>query len=129
MFTIISSWKNNYNSWKSFKGNYLLIKYENLVYEPNKEFRKICNYLTDKINIKFDDEKIFTAIKENNFENLKKLENNKGFNETVKDKSTGKLKRFFNLGPENKWENILDPKIKTMIEKEFKKEMKELGYL
>ena len=129
MFTIISSWKNNYNSWKNFKGNYLLIKYENLLYEPNKEFYKICNYLTDKINIKFDDEKIFTAVKENNFENLKKLENSKGFNETVKDKSTGKLKKFFNLGPENKWENILDPKIKTILEKEFKKEMKELGYL
>ena len=26
-------------------------------------------------------------------------------------------------------ENLLDPKIKTMIETEFKKEMKELGYL
>ena len=37
--------------------------------------------------------------------------------------------KFFNLGKENKWENLLDNKIKIDIEKKFLKEMKELKYI
>jgi len=33
------------------------------------------------------------------------------------------------LGQKNKWENLLDNDIRKKIEKSFKKEMKELGYL
>ena len=42
---------------------------------------------------------------------------------------TGKKIPFFNLGPKNKWENILEPKIIKKIENSFNVEMKELGYL
>ena len=66
---------------------------------------------------------------ENNFENLKKLERNNGFKETIRDKSTGEIKKFFNLGPDNKWENVLDEEIKNSIESNFQREMNELGYL
>ena len=38
-------------------------------------------------------------------------------------------KKFFNLGPRNKWENILEEKTKIKIETLFKNEMQELGYL
>ena len=38
-------------------------------------------------------------------------------------------KKFFNLGPKNNWENILNKKIKEEIESKFYVEMKELGYL
>ena len=41
IFTVISSWKNHYNSWKQFKKNYLLIKYEDLIQDPHKEFNKL----------------------------------------------------------------------------------------
>ena len=34
--TIISSWSNHYNSWKKFKKNNLLIKYENLLIKPEE---------------------------------------------------------------------------------------------
>lgn len=40
-----------------------------------------------------------------------------------------KKKKFFNLGPNNKWQNLLDQNTKELIEDEFKNEMKELGYL
>ena len=40
-----------------------------------------------------------------------------------------KKTKFFNLGKENKWENLLDNKIKIDIEKKFLKEMKELKYI
>ena len=52
MFTVLTSWKTHYLSWKNFKKNYLLIKYENLVSEPDKEFRKITKYLNDKCDLK-----------------------------------------------------------------------------
>ena len=48
MFTLITSWKTHYNSWKNFKKNYLLIKYENLISHPDKEFRKISDYVSHK---------------------------------------------------------------------------------
>ena len=126
---IIGSWKTHYLSWKSMKKNYLLIKYENLVSEPDKEFRKITKYLNDVMHIKIKEDKIDHAIKSNSFENLKKIENRDGFKEAIKDKGSGEVKRFFNLGPNNKWEKILDSEIKDEIEKKFNVEMKELGYL
>ena len=129
MFTVLSSWKTHYLSWKNFKKNYLLIKYENLVSEPDKEFRKITKYLNDVMHIKIEEDKIDHAIKSNSFENLKKIENRDGFKEAIKDKSSGEVKSFFNLGPNNKWEKILDSEIKDEIEKKFNVEMKELGYL
>ena len=129
MFTVLTSWKTHYLSWKNFKKNYLLIKYENLVSKPDKEFRKITKYLNDVMHIKIKEDKIDHAIKSNSFENLKKIENRDGFKEAIKDKSSGEVKSFFNLGPNNKWQNLLDLKIRDEIEVKFKKEMQELGYL
>ena len=129
MFTLIASWKTHYNSWKNFKKNYLLIKYENLVSNPHEEFTKIAEYLSKLIKIKLQDDKIMTAIKNNNFENLKKIENKDGFVEAANDKNTGKTKNFFNLGPNNKWQEKLDIEIRQSIEEKFEFEMKELGYL
>ena len=36
---------------------------------------------------------------------------------------------FFNLGPENDWQKILNTKISDEIETNFHKEMKNIGYL
>ena len=129
MFTLIASWKTHYNSWKNFKKNYLLIKYENLVSNPYEEFTKISEYLAKLININIEEDKILKAVENNNFENLKKIENRDGFAEQAKDTNTGKTKSFFNLGPKNKWQEKLDIEIKESIEEKFEIEMKELGYL
>ena len=129
MFTLITSWKTHYNSWKNFKKNYLLIKYENLVSEPKNEFRKISNYISKLMNLKIEDKKIDLAIKSNEFENLKRMEKKDGFKEAIKNKETGETKSFFNLGPNNKWQEKLDIEIKESIEEKFEIEMKELGYL
>ena len=106
-----------------------MIKYENLVSNPIEEFTKISNFLSKLINIKIEDEKVLMAIKNNNFENLKKIENRDGFSEQAKDKNTGKTKSFFNLGPKNKWQEKLNIEISQSIEEKFEIEMKELGYL
>lgn len=129
MFTVLTSWKTHYLSWKNFKKNYLLIKYENLVSEPKNEFRKISNYISKLMNLKIEDKKIDLAIKSNEFENLKRMEKKDGFKEAIKNKETGETKSFFNLGPNNKWQEKLDIEIKESIEEKFEIEMKELGYL
>tara|TARA_X000000950_G_scaffold237938_1_gene289759 strand:- start:12 stop:866 length:855 start_codon:yes stop_codon:yes gene_type:complete len=129
ILTVLGSWKNHYLSWKEFKKNYLLIKYEDLLSNPQAEFHKLSEYLSKHLNVKFENDKINHAIKSNSFENLKKLEKENGFIEAINDKETGEKKRFFNLGPENDWKKLLNIKLKEDIEKEFKTEMRELGYI
>ena len=127
--TFIGSWKDNYNSWKKFKKNYLILKYENLLNNPKDEFKKLTFFLKNNLKLNFNEEKIDEIIKLNSFENLKRQEEIHGFEESVKDKSTGKNKKFFNLGPKNDWKNLLDDKIRKEIENKFDQEMIELGYL
>ena len=128
IITLISSWKNHYNSWKNFKKNFLLIKYENLINNERNEFLKIRNYLEEKLNLKFSDKKFDKAISSNSFSKLKKIEEIEGFSENVKIHSKPDVK-FFNLGPENNYKSLLDKKISKEIEKMFYAEMKELGYI
>ena len=128
LHTLIGSWKTNYNSWKFFGKNFLLVKYEDLILNPNTEFKRIANYITNTTNIKFSEEQIKKGIDESSFENLQKLEDKNGFIESIKDLKN-KRKKFFNLGPGNNWKKILDKKFVNEIENSFKDEMKELGYI
>ncbi len=126
---IISSWGDHYNSWiyNKFKIPICLIKYENLIKDPYSEFVKIFEFLK-KINeekkSEIDKKRLEKAILETRFQNLKDLEKNFGFNE-----KQSRLVNFFNQGKSNDWKKILPEKISLKIEKKFKKEMKELGYL
>ena len=126
--TIIGSWSNHYKSWKKFKKNYLLIKYEDLLKNPNNEFFKITNYLKNVANYNFDQKDIKKAIVDCDFQNLSDQEDTFGFDGN--SPTNKKLnQKFFNLGPRNKWQDILDDKIKDRIEFIFKEEMKDLRYL
>ena len=127
--TPISSWQNHYKSWLKREKNLLLIKYENLISNPNKEFSKIIKYIENSMEIKIDEEKINRAVHSCSFKNLSELELKSDFAESVIDKKTGKKKKFFNLGPSNDWKKLLDKDIRLEIEEKFKDEMLELGYL
>ena len=128
----MGSWDYNYNSWKQFKRKkFLLIKYEDLVFKKRETIKIIFNFLT-KLGLKefeIDDHKLDNVIKSTDFKKMKNLEKKENFREAILDKNTGKLKDFFNLGPDNDWKKILNPEIKNKIEKAFQNEMKELGYL
>ena len=65
--------------------NYYLIKYENQLKIPPKNFFRYV-FLTKITNSNFDKDKIIKSIEQNNFNNLKKIEKNLGFREAVKDK-------------------------------------------
>jgi len=126
--TIVGSWVNHYKSWKKFKKNYLLIKYEDLLENPEEEFFKITNFLTTIGNYKFNENEILEIIKKCKFEEFSKQEEIKGFTDNpLRNRKLNK--KFFKLGPKNNWRNLLEPKIQLNIEKAFQKEMKELGYL
>ena len=126
---MISSWNNHYNAWKKINKNYLLIKYEDLINDPEKELNKIVVYLHNINKLKIDKKKIDNILKTTTFENLKKLEDEGLFNETNFDPKTNKLKSFFNTGPNQNWTKFINKDIKNEIEKNFYKEMKELGYI
>ena len=127
--TYISNWNNHYNSWKSFKKNYLLIRYEDLVKNPQAKFKEISSYLAKLLKIQIDNIDIDYAINQSSFKILKKSEEVYGFDEAPPDEITNKRKKFFYLGPDNQWQNYLSKDVQNKIENTFKIEMKELNYL
>ena len=127
--TLISSWDINYKSWKNISENFLLIRYEDLMIDPIKEFTKIVKFLNSILSIQFNKKKIDEAVKTSSFDNLKKLEKSGLFGESVADTKSGDKKDFFYLGPENDWKKLLDNNISKEIEQKFQNEMEELKYL
>ena len=88
--------------------NFLLIKYEDLLMDPDNEFAKIVKFLNSILNIEFNKNIINEAIKSSSFDNLKKLEKSGLFGESVADTKSGDKKDFFYLGPKNDWKKLLD---------------------
>ena len=129
IFTILGSWKDHYRSWTSNNNNLLLIKYEDLIFDPLKEINKIINFLEKLLKFDYNDQKIENIINSTSFSALQNMETKFGFNEAVLDE-TGKNKvKFFNLGKENKWEKFLNKEEVEDINKIFSLEMKDLGYI
>ena len=126
--TYIGSWKMHYLSWKNQTKNYVLVKYEDLIKDPYKEFFKISNYLEKIMNTKFNENEIIKAIKQTSFHNMQDLEKKGFFKEYIKEADNKKIK-FFNLGPKNDWKSCLNDEIVEEINFKFKNEMEELGYL
>ena len=126
--TYIGSWKMHYLSWKNQTKNYILVKYEDLIKDPYKEFFKISNYLEKIMNTKFNENEIIKAIKQTSFHNMQDLEKKGFFKEYIKEADNKKIK-FFNLGPKNDWKSCLNDEIVEEINFKFKNEMEELGYL
>ena len=126
---LLSSWKTHYNSWKRFPKNNLLIKYENLIKDPMSEVKKLNEYLRKFFKIGISSETLTKIISNSSFTNLKNLETKGFFDENAKNKNTGQVKKFFNLGKKNDWKKLIDSEISSDLEKNFEKEMIELGYM
>ena len=122
METIVN-WSMHYKSWKSFKGvPNLFIKFEDLVKNPSKEFKKIIEFLSKFINIKFNKIKFDETLKLTMFNNLQNLEKKVGFEESQEN-------NFFNSGKIDSWKKILNEDQIKKIENNFYNEMKELKYI
>jgi hypothetical protein len=131
-FQLISSWENNYKSWKDQKIIPVkFIRYEDLHAKTYEVFKNIVEFInvTCKNNIKFNKNKAKKAIYSSSFDNLKNIENNKGFSESVLSKMGTKKISFFYLGPKNNWKNIFDENYQNKLNLAFKANLKELNYL
>ena len=126
---MISSWNNHYNAWKKINKNYLLIRYEDLIQDLEKELNRIIVYLNNIKKMKTDKKKIINILQSTTFDKFKKLENNDLFNEVNFDQEKNEYKTFFNNNPNLDKKNFIDKNIKDEIEKNFYNEMKELKYL
>ena len=129
---LMGNWAENFLSWKDFKkyNKYLLIKYEDFVLDPKKNLIKIIDFILTLSNrkIPIDINKIDNVIKSTALDNLKNLEVNNHFQESVTD-NEGKRINFFDKGGQRNWSKSLKKDLVNQIEKSFKREMLELGYL
>tara|TARA_Y200000002_G_C22648537_1_gene650256 strand:+ start:34 stop:867 length:834 start_codon:yes stop_codon:yes gene_type:complete len=122
--SLMGTWSDHYKSWKNYKScKILIIKYEDMVLDELNTFKKVINYLSEIDDIEFDNEKFTKALKQTQFRELQKLEKTEGFSEK------GKGELFFRKGKVSTWQDEVPTNIINNIEKLFKNEMKELGYL
>ena len=131
-YQFISSWEKNYQSWKN---NRLIpikfLKYEDLLKETFFVFKEIVEFIDKLINNKkgFNREKAKNAVKSTSFENLKKIEENQGFSESIIARKDKKKIPFFHLGPKNEWQKNFDSKFIGKINNIFQKNLDELNYI
>ena len=129
--TFLSSWNVNYNSWKQLQEKVLFIRYEDLIFKKKNTLIKIFKFLQNlgAKGFELNMLKLNKVIKSSDFKNMQKLEIKDDFKEAIIEKGSKKRKTFFRLGPKNDWRKNLDEKNRVKIEKAFRKEMVELGYL
>ena len=131
-FQLISSWENNYKSWINQKNIPVkFIKYENLYIKTYEVFKDLIEFInmTCKNQNKFNKDKAQKAIYSSSFDNLKNIENKKGFSESVLSKIGTKKISFFHLGPKNNWKNIFDKNYQNKLNFTFESNLKELNYI
>ena len=130
-FQFISSWSNNYKSWKIQKDIPIkIIRYEDLLdktYVVTKEIIEFINKTISK-NDKIDNDKLKKSIKSTSFNNLKNNEKKNGFSEAIYSNKKNKMIPFFNLGPDNDWKKILKKDFSIKLNQVFKDDLMYFNY-
>ena len=123
--TYLGSWDEHVLAWteNNFQVPHLILKYEDLVYKKKESINNIIDFFKNSYQISFKNinNKISNIITSTNFENLKSLEEKKGFEEA----SQG---RFFRKGEKNQWKKTLDNIQIKKIEEKFKDFMNKYDY-
>ena len=130
-FQFISSWSTNYKSWKVQKKIPIkIIKYEDLLNETYLVFKDLINFINMLVNNSehINSDKLKKVIDSTLFDKLRKKEQDKGFTESVLSRDGKRKIPFFNLGPKNDWNKILNIKMVKKIEEVFADSMKDLSY-
>jgi hypothetical protein len=103
------SWSEHVKSWTTQTDFPLLVvKYEDMLANPEKEFKKILHFL----EIEYSEEKFNKALLLSSFENLKKMEMESGFKEKPSN-----CKSFFHVGKAGYYRNALSEKSINIIVK------------
>ena len=131
-FQFISSWEKNYKSWtKQDIFPIKVIKYEELMNNTFETFKEIIIFIEKitKIEKIFIESKAKNSIQSTSFNKMKKIEQSKGFNESVLSKNHSKKIPFFHLGPKNDWKKILNEDFIKNATLKFKPLLEELNYI
>jgi len=130
-FQPLFSWILNQKSWVENKNfPVLTIRYEDLQFETFNTFKKVLDFINDLTNSKksIDRDKAKEAIRNCDFEKLKKLEKEKGFAESIAKKGSDEKIPFFNLGTDNNYKNLLDSKLLNKMNELFQTELVKYNY-
>ena len=77
----------------------------------------------------FNREKAKNAVKSTSFENLKKIEQNNGFSESIIARKNKKKIPFFHLGPNNNWKNTYNNNYQKKLNSIFSENLSKYRYL
>ncbi len=131
-FQPLGSWDFHVNSWTNNKDFPVIkIRYEDLINSTFETFKKIIYFINkiSKSNMGFNREKAINCIKNTKFEKLKKMEEKQGFEEARINEKTGEKVKFFYLGKENKYNEILNKKLIDKINDTFKNQLISNNYM
>ena len=123
---LLSTWDFHVRSWLNYNTvPRLIIKYEDLKSNPKEIVLNIKEFLNKiyKLKIDLSDKQIDKIIENTNFNNLRKLENQYGFDEATK------FSKFFRSGNSNQWKDVLSKTQLQLIENNLKTLMKYFNYI
>jgi len=130
-FVALFSWIFHQESWTNNKlFPTLVIRYEDLQNETFLTLKKVINFIEKQINSKnsFNRDKAKKSIQSCDFERLKKLEINEGFNESPISKKDNSRINFFKLGKDNDYKKLLTEELISKMNLKFKNEIKKFNY-
>ena len=123
---LLSTWDFHVRSWLNYNTvPRLIIKYEDLKSNPKEIVLNIKEFLNKiyKLKIDLSDKQIDKIIENTNFNNLRKLENQYGFDEATK------FSKFFRSGNSNQWKDVLSKTQLQLIENNLQTLMKYFNYI
>ena len=123
---LLSTWKLNVLSWLNYNTvPRLIIRYEDLILNIREIVINVIEFLnkTHRIKLNLSDADIDQIIENTSFNNLKKIENKYGFDESSKHSS------FFRTGTSNQWKDILSKQQLQLIENNLQTLMKHFNYI
>lgn len=130
-FNAICSWNFHEKSWSDCKQfPVMTIKYEDLQNQILKTFEKVIAFISGLTNSKesFNFDKAKRTIQSCSFKNLSKLEDEKGFDEAVINKRNNNKVKFFNLGIDSRYQNLLTKDLIDKANLKFRDNLIKYGY-
>ncbi len=122
----LSNWENHVKSWIDSKFNcpFLVIDYEDLVYNKNNMIEKLIDFFEKNYKIKINNKKIKikNIMNSTSFKVLQNVELKYGFNESVNNNN------FFAVGKKEQWKTELNENQISLIENKFGSIMTRLNY-
>ena len=129
-FSFLGTWSSHYKSWMSINPQRrITIKYEDMENNTYDTFKRVISYTNKILGIQKDinNNKLLKAISSTSFEKLSMGEKEGKFKENVFNNNNEKIK-FFNMGPINKWKNILPKDIAHKMNNYYKDDLSKLNY-